>query len=211
VLQQFSDLGAGFQIASHDLEIRGAGHLLGDKQSGHIEAIGFDLYAQLLDDAVRELKGEPPKQDYDPEVTLPVPAFIPDDYLPDVHQRLLCYKKLAQCNTDDEIEQVREEMVDRCGQPTVEVDALTRTMAIRADLRALRLRALESGPGRLVFTLGPDAALDPAKVAGLVARGGNYRLTPDMKLVVKTPPDLGGERLLEAARDALRDLARCAA
>ena len=211
VLQQFSDLGAGFQIASHDLEIRGAGNLLGAKQSGQIEAVGFDLYAQLLEEAVAEIRGEPLEHVPEPEVQLPVPAFIPDDYLPDVHQRLLFYKKLAQCNTDDEIEQVREEMVDRCGQPTAEVDALTRLMAIKADLRALRLRALESGPGRLVFTLGPDASLDPAKVASLVARGGSYRLTPDMKLVVKIAPDLGGERLLEAAREALRDLARCTA
>ena len=83
--------------------------------------------------------------------------------------------------------------------------------SIRADLRALRLRALEAGPARIVITLGPDAALDPAKLADLVARGGRYRLTPDMKLVVKIEPDLGGERLLEAARSALRDLARCAA
>jgi len=211
VLQQFSELGSGFHIASHDLEIRGAGNLLGAKQSGQIEAVGFDLYAQLLEEAVAELRGEPLQQVVEPEVQLPVPAFIPDDYLPDVHQRLLFYKKLAQANTDEEIEQVREELIDRCGQPTPEVDALTRMMAIKADLRALRLRALESGPARLVITLGPDAALDPAKLAALVAGGGNYRLTPDMKLVVKTPPDLGGERLLEAARQALRDLARCAA
>ncbi len=211
VLQQFSDLGAGFHIASHDLEIRGAGNLLGAKQSGQIEAVGFDLYSQLLEEAVAEIRGEPIQHVVEPEVQLPVPAFIPDDYLPDVHQRLLFYKKLAQANTDEEIEQVREEMIDRCGQPTHEVDALTRTMAIKADLRALRLRALESGPARLVITLGPDALLDPAKVAALVARGGNYRLTPDMKLVVKTAPDLSGERLLEAARYALRDLARCAA
>ena len=211
VLQQFSELGSGFHIASHDLEIRGAGNLLGAKQSGQIEAVGFDLYSQLLEEAVAEIRGEPLQQVVEPEVQLPVPAFIPDEYLPDVHQRLLFYKKLAQANTDEEIEQVREEMIDRCGQPTPEVDALTRVMAVKADLRALRLRALETGPARLVITLGPDAALDPAKVAGLVAGGGNYRLTPDMKLVVKTAPDLSGERLLEAARAALRDLARCAA
>ncbi|WP_157370764.1 transcription-repair coupling factor [Vulgatibacter incomptus] len=214
VLQQFTELGAGFHIASHDLEIRGAGNLLGAKQSGQIEAVGFDLYAELLEEAVAELRGEPQQTVVEPEVQLPIPAFIPDEYLPDVHQRLLFYKKLSQANTDEEIEEVREELVDRCGQPTREVDALCRVMAIKADLRALRLRALEAGPSRIAITLGPDAALDPAKLTGLVSTGGKeprYRLTPDLKLLVRTPPDMGAEALLEAARDALRDLARCSA
>ena len=99
VLQRFSELGAGFKIASHDLEIRGAGNLLGKDQSGQIEAVGFELYSELLDEAVRELKGEPPREDIDPDVQLPVPAFIPDPYMPDVHQRLYFYKRLAQATT----------------------------------------------------------------------------------------------------------------
>ncbi len=214
VLQRFSELGAGFHIASHDLEIRGAGNLLGARQSGQIEAVGFDLYSELLEEAVAELRGEPVEKIFEPEVQLPIPSYIPDDYLPDVHQRLLFYKKLSQANTDHEIDLVREELVDRCGPPPPEVDALCEVMGIKADLRALRLRALEAGPARLVITLGPDAALDPAKIAGLVAPNGassDYRLTPDMKLVVRTAPEPGAEALLEAARLALRDLARCAA
>jgi transcription-repair coupling factor (superfamily II helicase) len=237
VLQQFSDLGAGFHIASHDLEIRGAGHLLGEKQSGHIEAVGFDLYAELLDEAVRELKGEPPKEQFEPEVTLPIPAFLPDEYLPDVHQRLLFYKKLAAANSDEDIEAVREELVDRCGHPPAEVDALCKVMAVKAGLRALRLRALEHGPARLVITLGPDPLLVPEKLTKLLAdaereaaarapkvakpvRGAKspaarppepkYRLTPDMKLVARIDPTLQGENLLAAADEVLRELARCA-
>ncbi|HEY0840372.1 MAG TPA: TRCF domain-containing protein, partial [Vulgatibacter sp.] len=210
VLQKFSELGAGFHIASHDLEIRGAGNLLGAKQSGQIEAVGFDLYAELLEEAVAELRGEPLQQVVEPEVQLPVPAYLPDDYLPDVHQRLLFYKKLSQANDDHELEEVREELVDRCGPPPPEVDALCGIMAIKADLRSLRLRALESGPSRLVITLGPDAALDPVKVAALVGDGGQYRLTPDMKLVVRTSAQPSVETLLGEARQALRDLARCA-
>ena len=96
VLQRFTELGAGFKIASHDLEIRGAGNLLGKDQSGQIAAVGFELYSELLDEAVRELKGEPPREEIDPDVQLPVPAFIPDAYVPDVHQRLYFYKRLAQ-------------------------------------------------------------------------------------------------------------------
>jgi transcription-repair coupling factor (superfamily II helicase) len=184
VLQRFSELGAGFRIASHDLEIRGAGNLLGKDQSGQIEAVGFELYSELLDEAVRELRGEPPKEEIDPDVQLPIPAIIPDAYMPDVHQRLFFYKRLAQAATDEELEEIRAEIVDRCGEPPDEVDALCEVMAVKVRLRALAIRALETGPGRLVFTLGESAALDPFLLAKHVqGSGGRLRLTPDMKLV----------------------------
>ena len=185
-LQRFSELGAGFQIASHDLEIRGASNLLGKDQSGQIESVGFDLYTELLEEAVRELRGEPPREDIDPEVQLPVPAFIPDAYMPDVHQRLYFYKRLAQASTEAELEEVRAEVIDRYGDTPEELDALCAVMDVKVQLRTLRIRGLESGPGRLVFTLGPDAALDPFKLAKHVqASGGSLRLTPDMKLVAQ--------------------------
>jgi transcription-repair coupling factor (superfamily II helicase) len=189
-LQKFSELGAGFKIASHDLEIRGAGNLLGRDQSGHIEAIGFDLYAQLLDESVRELRGEAPREEIDPDVQLPVPAFIPDPYMPDVHQRLYFYKRFAQAGTDDELDEIRAEIVDRYGDPPDEVDALHALMQVKVRLRALRIRGLEAGPGRLVFTLGDGAALDPFQLAKKVqASQGALRLTPDMKLVAHLGPD----------------------
>jgi len=189
VLQRFSELGAGFQIASHDLEIRGAGNLLGKDQSGQIEAIGFELYSELLDEAVRELKGEPPREEIDPDVQLPVPALIPDPYMPDVHQRLWFYKRLATAATFEELDEIRAEIVDRCGDPPDEVDALCELMAVKVRLRALAVRALEAGPGRLVFTLGDTAALDPFLLAKHVqASHGALRLTPDMKLVATLGP-----------------------
>ncbi|HEX8908013.1 MAG TPA: TRCF domain-containing protein, partial [Anaeromyxobacteraceae bacterium] len=190
VLQRFSELGAGFKIASHDLEIRGAGNLLGRDQSGHIEAIGFDLYAQLLDEAVRELRGEAPREDFDPDVQLPLPAFIPDPYMPDVHQRLYFYKRFAQASTDEELDEIRAEIVDRYGEPPDEVDALQAVMQVKVRLRALRLRALEAGPGRIVFTLGEAAALDSFQLAKRVQTSqGALRLTPDMKLVAYVGQD----------------------
>jgi transcription-repair coupling factor (superfamily II helicase) len=189
-LQRFSELGAGFQIASHDLEIRGAGNLLGKDQSGPIEAVGFDLYTQLLEEAVRELKGEAAVEELDPDVQLPVPAFIPDPYMPDVHQRLYFYKRFAQAGGDEEIDDVRAEVVDRFGDTPAEVDALCELMRVKARLRALRIRGLEAGPGRLVLTLGDSAALDPFRLAKHVtASGGALRLTPDMKLVVHLGED----------------------
>jgi transcription-repair coupling factor (superfamily II helicase) len=187
VLQRFSELGAGFKIASHDLEIRGAGNLLGKDQSGQIEAVGFELYSELLDQAVRELRGEAPKEDVDPDVQLPVPAFIPDPYMPDVHQRLFFYKRLAQAGSDEELEDIRAEIVDRCGEPPEELEALLAVMGVKVRLRALAIRALEAGPGRIVLTLGETAALDPFRLAKHVqASGGRLKLTPDMKLVALT-------------------------
>jgi transcription-repair coupling factor (superfamily II helicase) len=187
VLQRFSELGAGFKIASHDLEIRGAGNLLGKDQSGQIEAVGFELYSELLDQAVRELKGEAPKEEVDPDVQLPVPAFIPDPYMPDVHQRLFFYKRLAQAGSDEELEDIRAEIVDRCGEPPEELEALLDVMAVKVRLRALAIRALEAGPGRIVLTLGETAALDPFRLAKHVqASNGRLKLTPDMKLVALT-------------------------
>jgi transcription-repair coupling factor (superfamily II helicase) len=183
-LQRFTELGAGFSIASHDLDIRGAGNLLGKDQSGQIEAVGFDLYTELLEQAVRELRGEAPRDEVDPDVQLPVPAFIPDGYMPDVHQRLYFYKRLAQAATDEELEDARAEIVDRYGEPPEVLDALLELMAVKVRLRALRIRGLDAGPGRLVFTLGPDPGLDPFRLAKHVqASGGALRLTPDMKLV----------------------------
>ncbi len=188
-LQKFTDLGSGFAIASHDLEIRGAGNLLGKDQSGQIEAVGFDLYSELMAEAVRELRGEAPRPDMDPDVQLPVPAFIPDGFMPDVHQRLYFYKRLAQASSDEELEEARAEIVDRYGDTPDELDALFELMAVKVRLRTLRIRGLDAGPGRLVFALGPDAALDPFELARHVQRsGGALRLTPDMKLVATVGP-----------------------
>jgi transcription-repair coupling factor (superfamily II helicase) len=181
-------------------------------------------------------------------VALPVPAYIPDPYMPDVHQRLYFYKRYAQASTDEELEEIRAEIVDRCGDPPEEVDGLGEVMKLKVRLRALRIRALETGPGRIILTLGEAAALDPFLLAKAVqASMGRWRLTPDMKLVarvgpapapaaaparparpvrgptgkklaVEKPPPLpspaqesmDGRALLQAARELLVELGRCA-
>jgi transcription-repair coupling factor (superfamily II helicase) len=209
VLQQFTELGAGFQIASHDLEIRGAGNLLGPDQSGNIASVGFDLYTQLMEEAVASLKGEEVRQDFEPDVELPVPALIPEDYVPDVQQRLFFYKRLASAKTEEALYDAKGELRDQCGEPPAEVDALVEVMSLKNELRALRMRGLKSGPGRLVVQLGPDAALDPVKLAQLVAKGkGRYRLTPGMELVATVADQAP---VLEAARSLLLQLRTCGA
>ncbi|HYR20677.1 MAG TPA: transcription-repair coupling factor, partial [Myxococcales bacterium] len=223
VLQQFTELGAGFQIASHDLEIRGAGNLLGPDQSGQIASVGFDLYTQLMEEAVAQLKGEEPRQEFEPDVELPVPALIPEEYVPDVQQRLFFYKRFASAANEEELYEVKGEVRDTCGEPPSEVDALVEVMDLRNQLRALRMRGLKWGPGRLIAQLGPDAALDSGKLAQLVAKGkGRYRLTPGMELVQAieqppaplpgmTPPPPQPAAVLEAARTLVQELRRCAA
>ncbi|MBX7116477.1 MAG: transcription-repair coupling factor [Myxococcaceae bacterium] len=211
VLQAFSELGAGFTIASHDLEIRGAGNLLGGEQSGSIEAVGFDLYAQMLEEAVAEMQGEPPPSHIEPDVNLPVAALLPDDYVPDVHQRLVLYKRFSQAASNDELQDLRTELIDRYGEAPDEVDHLSQLMSLKMEMRELRLRSLDVGPGRMVLTLGTEAKLDGAKLAQLVQKSkGVYRLTPEMKLIGRIDEEVKGVEFIGLAKRVLRDVESCA-
>jgi len=170
---------------------------------------------QSATDQPYELKGEAPRSDFEPDVELPIAALIPEDYVPDVQQRLFFYKRLASATTEEELYDAKGEIRDTCGETPPEVDALVDVMSLKNELRALRLRGLKSGPGRLVVSLGPDAALDPIKVAQLVAKGkGRYRLTPGMELVEtfggngEQAPQ--GANVTEAARQLIHELRRCA-
>src|SRR5205085_2547384 len=120
-----------------------AGNLLGPDQSGAIAAVGFDLYTQLMEESVAEMRGEPPRIEVEPDVHLPLPALIPEDYVPDVHQRLVLYKRFSVASSQDELIDLRSELVDRFGELPDEVDNLTELMMLKMDLRALRLRTLE--------------------------------------------------------------------
>jgi transcription-repair coupling factor (superfamily II helicase) len=143
VLQELDDLGGGFRLAAHDLEIRGAGNLLGKQQSGHITAVGLELYTHMLEQAVRELRGEPADADIEPEVQLGIPAYVPETYIPDVSQRLIVYKRLAGIRGVPDLDAIAAELVDRYGPIPPLVDTLLRVMELRRwlkDLRVLRAR-----------------------------------------------------------------------
>ena len=170
VLQRFTELGAGFQVATHDLEIRGAGELLGERQHGAVAAVGFETYARILEEAVAELKGEPIKPEHDPEITVDVPAFIPDDYVPDTGQRLEFYRRLAQARDEDGVRATLAELADRYGPLPDEARAARRGDDRQDDrARAGRARLRAGGPTRMVLSLAPDTGLDPAKVTKLVS------------------------------------------
>ncbi|HRC58591.1 MAG TPA: DEAD/DEAH box helicase, partial [Kofleriaceae bacterium] len=148
-LQRFTELGAGFQIASRDLEIRGGGELLGQRQSGSIAAVGFDAYVHMLEEAVAELDGRPLHSAIDPELSAEVPGFIPDDYVPDPRQRLELYKRLSSVETDDDLSEVLEEIKDRYGPLPLDALLLAELMAVKAVARDLAIEAIEVGKARL--------------------------------------------------------------
>jgi transcription-repair coupling factor (superfamily II helicase) len=183
VLQRFTELGAGFQVATHDLEIRGAGEMLGERQHGAVAAVGFDTYARILEEAVAELKGEPIKSEQDPEISVDVPAFLPDDYVPDTGQRLDFYRRFAQARDEDDVRATLAELEDRYGQLPEEAILLGEVMIDKTLVRRLGALGYELGPARFTLSLGADTPLDPAKVMKLVSgKGSRYKLTPDMRL-----------------------------
>jgi len=183
VLQRFTELGAGFQVATHDLEIRGAGELLGERQHGAVAAVGFDTYARILEEAVAELRGEPIKAEHDPEISVDVPAFLPDDYVPDTGQRLDFYRRLSQARDEDDVRATLVELEDRYGPLPEEAQLLGEVMVDKTLVRSLGALGYELGAARLVVSLGSEPALDPAKVLRLVqAKGSRFKLTPDMRL-----------------------------
>jgi transcription-repair coupling factor (superfamily II helicase) len=211
VLQRFTELGAGFQIASHDLEIRGAGDLLGAQQSGEIAAVGFDMYVKILEEAVAELRGQPLRRERDPELNVDLPAFIPDEYVPDTGQRLDLYKRLAEAEDEDSVRAVLEEIADRYGEPPGEVKLLGELMVVKAYARRLGAVSVDLRDNRLVLALDSEATpLKPDKVLALVNKKGSpYKLTPDMRLQRTFSGGEDKDRLA-AAKRCLLELRECA-
>ena len=209
VLQRFTELGAGFQVATHDLEIRGAGELLGEKQSGAVAAVGFDTYARILEEAVAELRGQPIKHELDPEIAVDVPAFLPDDYIPDTGQRLDVYRRLAQARDEDGVRAILEELADRYGELPEEARLLGEVMVDKTLVRRIGALGYELAATRLVLSVGSDTRLAPAKVMGLVQkRGSRWKLSPDMRLSY-TFDDREKADHLVAARERLQEVLAC--
>lgn len=184
------DLGAGFALAMQDLEIRGAGEILGEGQSGEMMQVGFTLYAQMLKQTVRALKkGHVPDLDAPlgvaTDIKLHSPALLPESYCPDVHERLVLYKRLAVCDTEAEIDQVYEELIDRFGLPESPVKTLIESHRLRLSAKALGITALDAGSEAVTFTFGKHHTLDPVELIGLIQRHKHYSLVGQDKLRVK--------------------------
>ena len=158
-IREFSELGAGFRIAALDLELRGAGNLLGGEQSGHIEAVGLDLYVKLLEQTILELKGQEPRDSPRATLNLRVDLRIPEAYVPDVHQRMTLYKRVSQMRTAEEAAALRGEVRDRYGPPPPEVDGLLEFAALRIRAEAMGVVQADLGASALHLRLGPETPL----------------------------------------------------
>jgi transcription-repair coupling factor (superfamily II helicase) len=207
-LASLEELGAGFTLATHDLEIRGAGELLGEEQSGQIEEIGFSLYTEMLDRAVRALKsGKVPDFDltseHETEIELHLPALIPDDYLADVNTRLTLYKRIASARNEDELRELQVEMIDRFGLLPDQVKHLFAATQLKLAATPLGIRKLDIGAngGRVFFR--PNPAIEPMTVIRLIqSQPRVYALDGQDKLKFKMPLEGATERL-RAANDLL--------
>jgi transcription-repair coupling factor (superfamily II helicase) len=184
-LQRFTELGSGFSVASHALELRGAGDLLGARQSGHIAAVGFETYARILEEAVAELRGQPIVRESDPEINARVPAYIPDDYVEDTGQRLELYKRLSDAaQHEDRVAEILSEMRDRYGERPPEVEALGELMVVKGLAAALGVVVLDLSESLLSLTIGEGTPLEPQRLVQLVSdRAAGFRLTPEMRLI----------------------------
>jgi transcription-repair coupling factor (superfamily II helicase) len=177
-IREFSDLGSGFRVAALDLEIRGAGNLLGGEQSGHIEAVGFDMYMKLLEQTIKELKGEEIEDDVRANVNLRVDLRIDDDYIPDMNQRLTVYRRMAAVRTEPELERLVLEVRDRYGPPPESVLNLAEYAAIRLLADRIGLESLDREGQFVVLKFRPDAKLDPAWLFRVVQQRGDVTLVP---------------------------------
>ena len=204
-IESLEDLGAGFTLATHDLEIRGAGELLGDEQSGQIQEIGFSLYAELLERAVQALKaGREPELErplnQGPEVDLHIPALIPDDYLPDVHTRLTLYKRIASATDDEQLRDLQVEMIDRFGLLPEAVKQLFAVTGLKLKAVPLGISKVDAGAesGRLLF--GPQPSVEPTVVLGLIQnQPEQYSLDGADKLRFRLPMPSAEQRLEQVA------------
>jgi transcription-repair coupling factor (superfamily II helicase) len=187
-LERFSQLGSGFQLASLDMELRGAGDLLGAEQSGSVAAVGFDLFVQMLQEAIAELKGEAVKNAIDPEITLDIEHYLPEDYVSDVGVRLSLYKRFSGAQDEQAVTELAAEMEDRFGPPEQPAIDFVRAMSLKPALRDLRVLGCEANDRRVTLHFANDAPLDPAKIMKKVSSSPDWQLTPDLKLTRRYPP-----------------------
>jgi transcription-repair coupling factor (superfamily II helicase) len=183
-IREFSDLGSGFRVAALDLEIRGAGNLLGGEQSGHIEAVGFDMYMKLLEQTIKELKGEEIEDDIRATVNLHVDLRVDAAYIPDMNQRLTVYRRMAAVRTAPELDKLMDEVRDRYGAPPDSVLNLAEYASIRILADAIRVESIDREGQTVVIKFRPDAKLDPAWLFRIIQQRGDIVLLPPATLKV---------------------------
>nr|WP_314435720.1 transcription-repair coupling factor [uncultured Brevundimonas sp.] len=214
VLQSLDNLGAGFQLASHDLDQRGGGNLLGDEQSGHIREVGVELYQQMLEDAVAELRenGDAGSVDrgWSPSINVGASVLIPEEYVPDLNVRLSLYRRLSDAEQAEDREALAAELIDRFGPLPDEAQQLLKIVGIKANCRKACIEKIDIGPRGAVLTLRNNAFPNPVGLVGLIQKNQAFwKIRPDQKIVVSGDWPTAEERLKVAER-ITADLARVA-
>jgi transcription-repair coupling factor (superfamily II helicase) len=215
VLQSLDNLGAGFQLASHDLDQRGGGNLLGDEQSGHIREVGVELYQQMLEDAVAELRqagegGGVVDRGWSPAINVGAAVLIPEDYVPDLNVRLSLYRRLSDAENTETREALAAELIDRFGPLPDEAKQLLRIVGVKANCKTACIERIDIGPKGAVLTLRNNEFPNPMGLVGLIQKNHAFwKIRPDQKIVVKGDWDTPEERLKVAER-ITADLARVA-
>ncbi|MBF0332190.1 MAG: transcription-repair coupling factor [Alphaproteobacteria bacterium] len=213
VMQTLDSLGAGFQLASHDLDIRGAGNLLGEEQSGHIKEVGIELYQQLLEEAVAAARGglvEAAEQNWSPQITIGTPVLIPDAYVADLAVRLSLYRRIAALKSREEIDGLAAEMIDRFGKLPAEVENLLEIVALKVLCRRAGVEKIDAGPKGAVLAFRNNSFPNPAGLVEFISRQvGTVKLRPDHKLVYMRSWDTSEQRVkgIQALMKRLAELA----
>ena len=208
-IREFSDLGAGFRIAALDLELRGAGNLLGGQQSGHVEAIGFDLYTQMLERTVQELRGEEIEEETSTQLNLGVDTRIPDDYIADMSQRLRTYKRIASARSDEELNRISEEVADRYGRLPMPVENLFNYARVRREAERIGIVSIDRVSESLAIKLGAKARVEPDNLLKLLAENKSANFSPTGVLKVRLDgagDDLLADRVFAALGEVLSRL-----
>ena len=193
-IMELSVSGGGLRLAMKDLQIRGAGNILGVSQSGNIADVGYELYLDLLQKAIDEFKGLPQREEIDPEVNLGIPAYIPEEYIPDVEQRLLLYRRMAHLKDEDEDTDFLLELKDRFGPVPREVVSLSEVIGIKRSLRTLNVIRLDKNRGYIVLTFGPEGPCHPDRLIEAVQRERRWHLLPNGRLKVPISRTNKGEK-----------------
>ena len=207
-MQTLDSLGAGFQLASHDLDIRGAGNLLGDEQSGHIREVGIELYQNLLEEAVAAARGGADavaEEDWSPQITIGTPVLIPETYVKDLGLRMSLYRRIADLTERDEIDSLAAELVDRFGSLPKEVNNLLEVIVIKVLCKKAGVAKLDAGPKGGVITFRNNSFANPAGLIQYIAQqSGNLKLRPDHKLVSVRAWDDVKQRMVGATKLAAK-------
>lgn len=181
-----AESGGGFKLAMRDLEHRGAGNLLGREQSGEIAAVGFELYTEMMEQAIRDLRGEPPQPDFEPELKLGIPAYIPDSFVPDENERLALYRRMARASAAADLDELREEMRDRFGPVPTLIENLIAAMNLRRTMKEMLVLSAAIKGHQLEIKFHADAPLETEKLVALArANPHTMRLTPSYLVIVQ--------------------------